>query len=149
MGLRDLRISGVISQIMANWLSDANGSAYVTVKTDVTHPGLLSDADSVTLTATGDGSDLIVARSTPGGGVTFNITGLTAETVTLKSYLDAGQTIETPALLPIDHSTGLPAASGSLGNGSYTLNDSSGLFWHFEKSSTTETPVITYVGTGK
>lgn len=53
--------------------------------------------------------------------LTFTVSGLAAETVTLQGSLDGGATWNN--IRPIDNSTGAVTAAVTLGNGCYRVND--------------------------
>lgn len=126
-----------------------DGSVHVKNQIDNTYPQLSPQDDSIALVASGDGSDAVIARTVANGSIMFQITDAdiaTAETITIKAYLDEALTIETAALIPIDIATGVAAAGGSaLPDGDYEIRGITCHGWHFEKSASTRTPTISYV----
>lgn len=102
-------------------------------------PTLVAQASGVAVAAQGEISGLRWADK-----ATVVISGLTSETVSVTGLL-LGSTVYTGKLRPIDLTTGAASASSDLGNGSYAFRDLCLESLKFTKSSTSETPTITFM----
>lgn len=114
-------------------------AAFAITQSGYNGPTLVAQASGVAVAAQGEISGLRWADK-----ATVVISGLTGETVSVTGLL-LGSAVYTAALRPIDLATGAVAAASALPNGSYAFRDLCLESLKFTKSSTSETPTITFM----